>query len=46
MSFPPEFIEIGAADGAIDDQELLFHEQAVSNDGLYTCGPQEFGDCG
>ena len=39
--------EIGrSSPGAIDDQELLFHEQAVSDDGLRTTGPQEFGDRG
>ena len=27
----------------INDQELLFHEQAVGDDGLGTTGSQEFG---
>ena len=31
---------------AIDDQELLLHEKAVSDDGPRTAGPQEFGDRG
>jgi hypothetical protein len=31
---------------AIDDQELLLHEQAFRDDGPRTTAPQEFGDCG
>ena len=39
--------EIGCASpGAIDDQALLFHRQAVSDDGLRTARSQDFGDCG
>ena len=30
--------------GAIDDKELLLHEQAVSDDGLRTTRPRELGD--
>ena len=30
--------------GAIDDQELLFHEQAVGDDCLCATRPEEFGD--
>jgi hypothetical protein len=36
----------GASPGAIGNQELLFHEQAVSDDGSYTSWPQKFGDRG
>jgi hypothetical protein len=32
--------------GAIDDQQLLLHEQALSDDGPRVTGPQQFGDCG
>jgi len=39
--------EIGCASpGAIDDQELLFRQQAVSDDGLRSARSQDFGDCG
>jgi hypothetical protein len=39
--------KIGSASpGAIDDQELLFHEQAVGDDGPRTAGFHELGDCG
>jgi len=39
--------EIGCAlPGAIDDQELLFHEEAVSDDGSRAARTQEFGDGG
>ena len=39
--------KIGSASpGAIDDQELLLHEEAVSDDGPRTAGSQEFGDRG
>ena len=31
---------------AIDNQKLLLHEQAVSDDGPRTAGSQEFGDRG
>jgi hypothetical protein len=31
---------------AIDKQELLLHEQTVSDDGPHTAGSQEFGDRG
>ena len=42
-----EYRENGrSSPGAIDDQELLFHEQAVSDDGIRTTGPREFGDRG
>ena len=33
-----------ASPGAIDDQELLLHEQAVSDNGPRTARSQEFGD--
>jgi hypothetical protein len=33
----------GASPGAIDDQELLSDQQAVSDDGLCAAGSQEFG---
>ena len=36
----------GASPGAIDDQELLLHEQAVSDNGPRATGSQEFGDRG
>jgi len=29
----------------IDDQKLLLHKQAVSDNGPRTAGSQEFGDC-
>jgi hypothetical protein len=39
--------EIGrSSPGAINDQELLFHEQTVGDDGLHTTGSQEFGNRG
>ena len=39
--------EIGCAlSGTIDDQELLFHQQADSDDGLRATGTREFGDRG
>jgi len=39
--------EIGCAyPGAIDNQELLFHEQAVGDDGLSPTRPQELDGCG
>ena len=39
--------KIGSASpGAIDNQELLFHEQTVGDDGPRTAGSQELGDCG
>ena len=31
--------------GAVHDQELLFHQQAVSNDGFGATRTQEPGDC-
>jgi hypothetical protein len=31
---------------AIDNQELLLHEEAVSDDGPHTTGSQELGDRG
>jgi len=30
---------------ALDDQELLYHEQAVGDDGLRATRSEEFGDC-
>ena len=30
--------------GAVNNQELLFHQQAVSDNGFCTTGTQEFGD--
>ena len=30
--------------GAIDNQELLFHEQAIGDDSPCTAGSREFGD--
>jgi hypothetical protein len=42
-----KYRKIGSASpGAIDDQELLLHEEAVSDDGSRAAGPQEFGDRG
>jgi hypothetical protein len=42
-----EYREIGRSPpGAIDNQELLFHEHAVSDDGLRITGSQEFGGRG
>ena len=39
--------KIGCAlPGAIDNQELLFYQQAVSDDGLCATGAQEFGNRG
>ena len=34
-----------ASPRTIDDQELLLHEQAVSDNGPRTAGAQELGDC-
>lgn len=41
-----EYLEIGCTPpGAIDNQELLIHEQTVGDDGFRAAGSQEFGDC-
>ena len=36
---------LGARRRAIDNQELLIHEQAVGDDGFRAAGSREFGDC-
>jgi hypothetical protein len=42
---PVQCRKIGRASSrTIDDQELLFHEQAVSDNGPRTAGTEEFGD--
>jgi len=35
----------GALPRTIDDQKLLLHKQAVSDNGPRTAGSQKFGDC-
>ena len=40
-----DYREIGCASpGAIDDQELLLYEQAVSDNSLRTAGTEQLGD--
>ena len=42
-----KFRKIGSAlPRAVDNQELLLHEEAVGEDGPHTTRSQEFGDCG
>jgi hypothetical protein len=43
---PSKCCKIGrASPRTMNDQKLLLHEQAVSDNGPRTAGPQEFGDC-